>query len=128
LDSEGWLQVTGRLKEVIIRAGENIAPAEVEQALATHPSIIDVAVIGFPDDRLGERVAAFVTARERFDLDQGRLWLDSVGISRFKMPELIVQMDRLPVLNSGKVDRTDLRARAITAARVRFGHSGSSRP
>jgi cyclohexanecarboxylate-CoA ligase len=106
----GWLTITGRIKDVIIRAGENISAAEVERTLEAHPAIALAAVVGAPDDRLGEQVVAFVVAPTgRFDLDTCRTWFSEQGVARFKTPERVVLVDSLPRLASGKVDRAALR-------------------
>ena len=106
---EGWLTITGRLKDVVIRGGENVSTAEVESLLEAHPSIAQAVVVGEPDTRLGERVAAFVVGA--VDLEECRRWFDSHGVARFKWPERVVVVDEIPVLGSGKPDRNALRAR-----------------
>ncbi len=121
LDAEGWLAITGRLKELIIRGGENISPAEVERALELHPEVVGAVAVGVPDDRLGERVCAFVVARSPIDVEVCRRWFAELGIARFKAPELVVQVDALPLLAAGKPDRASLKARAA-------GLSGAGRP
>lgn len=108
---EGWLTIVGRLKDVIIRGGENVAAAEVEQVLESHPAVRQAVAVGEPDDRLGERVAAFVVTSAPFDLAACRAWFVDEGVARFKTPERIVVVDHLPVLAAGKPDRAALRAR-----------------
>jgi cyclohexanecarboxylate-CoA ligase len=110
IDADGWVTVVGRRKDVIIRGGENIAPAEVEAVLESHPAVSQAAAVGEPDARLGERVCAFVVAGSPFDLDECRRWFASNGVTRFKWPERVVQVDALPLLPAGKPDRTALRA------------------
>ena len=107
---DGWVTVTGRLGDRIIRSGENVSAAEVEQHLEAHPAVLQAAVVGEPDDRLGERVAAFVMAPEGFDLVACRAWFAQRGTARFITPERLEVLDELPVLASGKVDRMKLRA------------------
>lgn len=109
IDDEGWLTVTGRLKDVIIRAGENISASEVEGVLEAHPAVRAAVAIGEPDARLGERVVAVVVAAGGFDLEECRRWFAKRGIARFKTPERVVVVDSFPVLASGKPDRTALR-------------------
>jgi cyclohexanecarboxylate-CoA ligase len=116
IDDGGWVTIVGRLKDVIIRGGENIAVAEVEALLEAHPAVRQAVVVGEPDARLGERVAAFVvlapgTADTAFDLDACRAWFGARGVTRFKTPERVVVVDQLPVLAAGKPDRAVLRAR-----------------
>lgn len=119
LDADGWLEITGRLKELIIRAGENISSAEVERALELHPQVAQAVVVGRPDERLGERVAAFVVGRSDIDVDECRRWFAELGVARFKTPEIVVQVDALPLLAAGKPDRSALRARAASMSVVR---------
>jgi cyclohexanecarboxylate-CoA ligase len=112
IDAEGWLQVVGRLSDIIIRAGENISASEVEAVLEAHPAVRHAVAVPVPDPDVGERVAAFVEAGEPFDLEQCRAWFAARGVTRFKTPELVVQLDALPVLAAGKADRVALRAMA----------------
>lgn len=108
---DGWLTITGRLGDRIIRGGENISAAEVEQHLEAHPDVRAAVAIAEPDDRLGERVAAFVVAPVGFDLDTCRSWFTERGATRFITPERVVVIDEMPVLASGKPDRAMLRDR-----------------
>jgi cyclohexanecarboxylate-CoA ligase len=119
VDGQGWLNITGRLKDLIIRGGENISAAEVELALEAHPDIVRAVVVGCPDPRLGERVAAFVVARTSIDVDECRRWFGAHGTARFKTPEVVVQLDELPLLPAGKPDRAALKAQAATAGAPR---------
>ena len=105
---DGWVTITGRLGDRIIRSGENISAAEVEQHLEAHPAVRQAAAVAEPDDLLGERVAAFVVAPEGFDLDTCRDWFARRGAARFLAPERIQVVEELPVLASGKVDRMRL--------------------
>jgi len=115
VDDDGWLTIVGRLKDVIIRGGENISASEVEHVLEAHPDVQAAVAVGFPDDRLGERVCAFVVASATFDLDACRAWFGRQGVARFKTPEKVVQLDELPVLAAGKPDRAALTRRAAEA-------------
>jgi acyl-CoA synthetase (AMP-forming)/AMP-acid ligase II len=112
VDADGWLTIVGRIKDIIIRGGENIAAAEVEGVLEAHPDIREAVAVGRPDRRLGERVCAFVVATRPFDLEACRAWFEEQGIATYKTPELVVQVDELPLLAAGKADRAALRARA----------------
>jgi len=111
VDDEGWLQVKGRLSGTIIRGGENIDVAAVEGLLEAHPAIRAAVVVGQPDARLGERVAAFVVADEAFDVARCRAWFDTRGAARFTCPEVIEVVDDFPLLPAGKPDRRALAAR-----------------
>ena len=123
LDADGYLTVTDRLKDIIIRGGENISSKEVEDLLITHPAVADVAVIPAPDPVMGERVCAVVVTRPgfSFDVDEARAHFAAAGAARQKTPEAIVLMDELPRTPSGKVRKDVLRA--VTAA----GPGGSGR-
>jgi acyl-CoA synthetase (AMP-forming)/AMP-acid ligase II len=112
IDADGYLTVTDRLKDVIIRGGENISAKEVEDLLVMHPAIADVAVIPVPDPALGERVCAVVVARPgcTFDVEQAREHFAAAGAARQKTPEFVVMVDELPRTPSGKVRKDVLRA------------------
>ncbi len=112
LDADGCLSIVGRLKELIIRGGENIASAEVERVLELHPGVRQAVVVGCPDPRLGERVAAFVVGSRTVDVDECRRWFAEQGVARFKTPEVVVHLDEIPALAVGKPDRQALRSRA----------------
>jgi cyclohexanecarboxylate-CoA ligase len=114
VDEEGWLRIVGRLKDIIIRGGENISASEVEAVLEAHPSVRQAVVVGYPDPLMGERVAAFVVATAPFDLTECRSWFEQRGVAKFKTPERVEQLDALPLLGSGKPDRAGLQRRAAT--------------
>lgn len=111
-DEDGYLTVVGRRKDVVIRGGANISPAEVEQALAGHPSVRDVACVGVPDELMGERLCACVVATEDLTLDTLTGYLIGIGVDRFKHPERLLLLDGLPLNPAGKVAKDVLRARA----------------
>jgi cyclohexanecarboxylate-CoA ligase len=112
----GWLTITGRLKDVIIRGGENVSAAEVEATLEAHPDVRHAVAVGAPDARLGERVVAYVQVApgSTFGLDECRTWFATHGVARFKTPEKVVAVDEFPLLAAGKPDRAVLRARAAS--------------
>ncbi|MEE3212757.1 MAG: AMP-binding protein [Actinomycetota bacterium] len=109
---DGWLTVTGRLDDRIIRGGENISAHDVEAHLREHPAVDAAVVVGLADERLGERVAAFVVAPGGFDLDDCRAWFEGRGLTRFLTPEYLEVLDEVPLLPTGKPDRAGLRERA----------------
>jgi len=115
VDAEGWVRIVGRLKDVIIRGGENISASEVEAALEAHPDVRHAVAVGYPDPLMGERVAAFVETTAPFDLEECRRWFASRGMAKFKTPEKVERLHRLPLLGSGKADRAALRRRAGAA-------------
>lgn len=112
LDADGYLYVSGRLKDMIISGGENIYPAELELLLGEIDGVVSAAVIGVPDDRWGEVPWAIVTVREgaAVDTDAVRAHLDG-RIARYKLPKNVVIVDELPRTASGKVRKAELRAR-----------------
>lgn len=115
MDEAGYLRITGRLKNMIIRGGENIYPREIEEFLYTHPKIVDVQVVGIPDEKYGEEVMAFVQVKEgeNLDLDEVRAFCDGM-IARHKIPSRMQTVDSYPMTASGKVQKFRLRQMAIT--------------
>lgn len=112
---DGWLTIVGRKKDVIIRAGENIAAAEIERVVESHPLVRQAVAVGEPDDRLGERVCVFVVGDTGFDLDECTRWFATHELARFKTPARVEHLDRFPTLPAGKIDRAALRARVRQA-------------
>ncbi|MFI5507625.1 class I adenylate-forming enzyme family protein [Mycobacterium sp. NPDC051804] len=113
IDADGNVVVTGRIKDAIIRNAENISALEVEQVLATHPGVADVAVIGVPDIRTGERVCAVIVAHGGAEVCLESLvrLCDDQGLSRHKSPERLEFVEELPRNVTGKVLKNELRAR-----------------
>lgn len=113
VDGEGYLTITDRKKDVIIRGGENIASKEVEDVLSRHPSVDDVAVVAEPDDRLGERVCAFVTLREsaELSLDTVERHFSEAGVARQKTPARLEIVEEFPRTAAGKIKKFELRDR-----------------
>ena len=111
MDSRGYMTVTGRLKELIIRGGENIAPAEIESVVAENDSIAEAAVVGIPDERLGEIVAAVVRVHGDAEADLKARLIDHVcaRLAPFKVPSRWFVADQLPVTPTGKVRKFELR-------------------
>lgn len=113
VDERGLVTLTGRLKEIVVRNGENISMAEVEAVLATHPSIAEVAVVGLPDARLGERCCAVVSLTPGAAAPTvGDLagHCRGAGLARFKAPEELEVLPALPRNAMGKIQRHELRA------------------
>ncbi|MEU9416783.1 class I adenylate-forming enzyme family protein [Streptomyces sp. NPDC048272] len=111
IDDGGVLHVVGRLKDIVIRGGANISPAEVERELASHPRVRDVVCVGVPDEVMGERLAACVVARGPQDLTLASLagHLARRGLERRKHPERLLVVGELPLTPAGKPDRTAVR-------------------
>ena len=116
IDDDGWLRIVGRLKDVIIRGGENISASEVEGVLESHPDVRHAVAVGYADALMGERVAAFVETSAPFGLEECRSWFAERGVARYKTPERVERVERLPLLGSGKADRAELRRRAAAVS------------
>ncbi len=110
IDERGCLRIVGRIKDIIIRGGENIAPAEIESLLREHEDVVDAAVVGVPHDHFGEEVAAAMILRAGATLDGDALasFLDD-RIAGFKIPKVWKQFDAFPLTGSGKVRKFQLR-------------------
>jgi cyclohexanecarboxylate-CoA ligase len=111
LDADGYLSITGRTKDLIIRGGENIPVAEVEGVLFTHPKVAGVALVGMPDPRLGERACAFVVPKAGAAPTLAELvaWLEAHQLARQKFPERLELVEEFPMTPSGKVQKYRLR-------------------
>jgi acyl-CoA synthetase (AMP-forming)/AMP-acid ligase II len=112
LDAEGYLTITDRISDVIIRGGENISAAEIEELVAGLPAVAEVCVVAAPDDRLGEHAAALVRVREGMTpptLEQVRAHLAEAGLARQKWPESVTEVVDFPRTASGKVQKFRLR-------------------
>jgi cyclohexanecarboxylate-CoA ligase len=113
VDGDGNVRVTGRLKDVIIRNAENISALEIEEAVLRHPDVADVAVIGVPDPRTGERVCAVTVPvpGAQVSLDALVDHCRRLGVPRHKLPERLAIVDVLPRNTLGKVLKNELRTR-----------------
>lgn len=111
LDEDGYLRITGRAKDLIIRGGENIPVKEVEDVLVKHPAVLEVALVGAPDPRLGERGVAFIrpVPGSALSLDEMRAFLREQQVTRQYWPEAILNLDELPRTASGKIQKFLLR-------------------
>jgi len=111
MDADGYIRITGRSKDIIIRGGENVPVVEVENLLYRHPDIVDAAVVGVPDPRLGERGCAVVTLREGAAMDLGGLmtWLSDQELAKNYLPERLEVIDEFPRTPSGKIQKFRLR-------------------
>jgi fatty-acyl-CoA synthase len=110
MDDEGYLNIVGRIKDMIIRGGENIYPREIEEFLYTHPAVADVQVIGVPDERYGEQVCAWVVLKAGASVDEEELREFCRGkIARYKIPHYIRFVDSFPITITGKIQKFKMR-------------------
>jgi fatty-acyl-CoA synthase len=110
MDAEGYVQITGRLKDMIIRGGENIYPAEIEAYLFTHPKIAQVCVFGVPDEFFGEEIMAWIELHdgEQASEDEIRAFCKE-GLAHFKTPRYIWFVDEFPMTVTGKLQKFRMR-------------------
>ena len=111
MDEQGYIRITGRIKDLIIRGGENIHPLEIENVLLAHPSVADVSVVGLSDERYGEVVAAFVVKRSAdLTAKQVREWVLE-KLSSHLVPKYVfwINSDDVPKTASGKIQKFRLR-------------------
>jgi fatty-acyl-CoA synthase len=120
MDDEGYLSITGRIKDMVIRGGENIYPREVEEFLYTHPDILDAQVIGVPDARYGEELMAWIrlrpdatpiTAESLRDYCTGKL-------AHYKIPRYVHITDEFPMTVTGKVRKVEMREKSVEILRL----------
>ena len=108
MDKQGFVRVTGRVKDMIIRGGENHFPAEIEAVLVTHPDVAQVAVVGLPDEKWGEIIAAFILSDKNLDLIELRSHCRKY-LSPQKTPFIWVHVPEFPLTGSGKVQKFAIR-------------------
>ncbi len=117
MDEHGYCRITGRLKDMIIRGGENIYPREIEEFLYSHPKVLDVQVIGIPDEVYGEEVMAWIILKEGHNATSEEIREYCTGkISRHKIPRYIEFTDSYPMTASGKIQKFRLREQARQTA------------
>ncbi len=116
MDDDGYLNIVGRIKDLVIRGGENISPREVEEFLYTHPAIQDVQVFGVPDERFGEELAAWVITVGGETLDAADIRAFCEGqIARFKIPRYVRVVDAFPLTVTGKAQKFKMREHEVEA-------------
>ncbi|MFW0791346.1 AMP-binding protein [Gordonia sp. CPCC 205333] len=115
LANNGYVQITGRIKDMVIRGGENIYPREIEEFLYTHPDILDAQVIGVPDSKYGEELMAWVRLRDGvadFTVEDLRAFAEG-QIARHKIPKYVRVVDEFPMTVTGKVRKVQMRTEAV---------------
>lgn len=114
MDVNGYFKITGRLKDMIIRGGENIYPREIEEFLYTHPHIKDVQIVGVPDQKYGEEIVAFIILKDGLLIGENEIiQFVKNGLSRYKAPRYVLFINEYPMTASGKIQKYKLREIAI---------------
>src|SRR5690349_10882354 len=115
MDDEGYLNITGRIKDMVIRGGENVYPREIEEFLYTHPDILDAQVIGVPDEVYGEELMAWVRLRPgAAELTTSALREFCTGkLAHYKIPRYVHVVDEFPMTVTGKIRKVEMRAQAV---------------
>ena len=114
MDVDGYVNITGRIKDLMIRGGENISPREIEEFLYGHPDIIDVQVVGVPDEKFGEEVCAFIQARDGASVDTDAVREFCQGkIAHYKVPRYVLSIEDFPMTVTGKIQKYLLRDAAV---------------
>jgi fatty-acyl-CoA synthase len=114
MDADGYCNIVGRIKDLVIRGGENVYPREIEEFLYTHPDVSDVSVVGVPDERFGEELCAFVIAKPDASLTEDAVREFCRGsLAHFKVPRYVVFTDGFPMTVTGKVQKFKMREDAI---------------
>ena len=107
IDSDGHIRIVGRKKDIINRGGLKISAREIEDLILEHPAVAQVAVIPLPDERLGERACACLVTRDGAEITFSALatYLSGRGVAKYKLPEFMVILDKLPMTPSGKIQK-----------------------
>jgi fatty-acyl-CoA synthase len=115
MDDAGYVQITGRIKDMVIRGGENIYPREIEEFLYTHPDILDAQVIGVPDEKYGEELCAWIRMREGAQpLDAEAVRAFATGkLAHYKIPRYVTVVDEFPMTVTGKVRKVEMREKSV---------------
>ena len=118
MDDDGYVQITGRIKDMVIRGGENIYPREIEEFLYTHPDIEDVQVVGVPDEKYGEELCAWLRMRPGSDpLDADGVRAFATGrLAHYKIPRYVMVVEEFPMTVTGKVRKVEMRE--VSTARL----------
>ncbi|HEY1727429.1 MAG TPA: AMP-binding protein [Candidatus Baltobacteraceae bacterium] len=114
LDAEGYANISGRIKDMVIRGGENIYPREIEEFLYTHPAVKDVAVVGVPDAKYGEELCAWIITRENATVDLASIQEFCKGmIAHYKIPRYVKTVEAFPMTVTGKIQKYKMREASI---------------
>ncbi|MFC5266592.1 AMP-binding protein [Kribbella qitaiheensis] len=112
---DGYVNIVGRIKDMVIRGGENVYPREIEEFLYTHPDIADVQVIGVPDDKYGEELCAWIKLKDGADpLDAGAIKEFATGkLAHYKIPRYVLLVDDFPMTVTGKIRKVEMREKSL---------------
>ena len=114
MDDEGYLNIVGRIKDMVIRGGENVYPREIEEFLYTHPAVGDVQVIGVPDEKYGEELCAWVRVKDDASCDEDELRaFCKASLAHYKVPRYVVFVDEFPMTVTGKIQKYKMRETTI---------------
>ena len=114
MDEDGYLNIVGRIKDMVIRGGENVYPREIEEFLYTHPDIVDAQVIGVPDEKYGEELMAWVRLKTGASLTAEQLREFASGkLAHYKIPRYVHAVDEFPMTVTGKIRKVQMREEAI---------------
>ncbi|MEO7233770.1 MAG: AMP-binding protein [Lapillicoccus sp.] len=115
MDDTGYVQITGRIKDMVIRGGENVYPREIEEFLYTHPDILDAQVIGVPDEKYGEELCAWIRLRDGAEaLDAEAVRAFATGkLAHYKIPRYVTIVDEFPMTVTGKVRKVEMREKSV---------------
>ena len=115
MDTEGYLNIVGRIKDMVIRGGENVYPREIEEFLYTHPDIVDAQVIGVPDEKYGEELMAWVRLKDGASLTAEQLREFAAGkLAHYKIPRYVHVVDEFPMTVTGKIRKVQMREESVT--------------
>ena len=110
MDEEGYINIVGRIKDMIIRGGENIYPREIEEFLFTHPKVSEVQVIGVPDEKYGEEVMAWIKLKEAETATEAEIKAYCQGkIAHYKIPRYVRFTESFPMTVTGKIRKIEMR-------------------
>jgi fatty-acyl-CoA synthase len=115
MDADGYVNIVGRIKDMVIRGGENVYPREVEEFLYTHPDVSDVQVIGVPDEKYGEELMAWIIVRpgaEPLTVEQVRDFCQG-RLAHYKIPRYVHIVDGFPMTVTGKIRKVEMRERSV---------------
>jgi fatty-acyl-CoA synthase len=114
MDGDGYLNIVGRIKDMVIRGGENVYPREIEECLYQHPGIADVQVVGVPDEKYGEELCAWVKLRPGTQLSEADVQeFSRARLAHYKVPRYVVMVDDFPMTVTGKIQKFKIRETSI---------------